>query len=136
MLIRNKLKLIEIEKVEPYGNLTGNDAVQLHDYLQNCIKDGRYCQIIDLKRVKEIDDIGANVFADFSNSPIYIALFNVKPEILENLIITGESENIKVFEESDCSKVVTFVEKDLLKKLTNPLTGKNHCENIKQMVAG
>jgi len=94
--------------------------IQLRDYLHNCINGGRYYQLIDLKRVMVVDEIGANVFTHFNYSRLYITIFNVKPEILNDLIIPKEAVNIKIFEEKDASKVASYVELEILNSLTNP----------------
>ncbi len=119
MIIRSKLEFIEIEKVEPFGNLTKNNAIQLHDYLLDCINQDRCCQVIDFKRVDKMDDIGANILTDFYNSKLYIALFNVKPEILTNLKIPVNTTNIKIFNENNSSNVVPLIKQDLLMNLQN-----------------
>lgn len=121
MILRSKLQFIEIEKVEPFGNLTKNNAMQLHDYLNVCIDEGRYCQLVDFKHVIEIDDIGVKIFAEFKDSKLYMALFNVKPKVLTSLKIPVNTRNIKIFNENDSVKVASLISQELLLNLTKPI---------------
>ncbi len=119
MLIKSKLQFIEIEKVELFNNLTGSGAAQLRDYLNDCVNEGRYCQLIDFKRVDDIDDVGANLLVGVNYLALFMALYNVKPKILESLKRLEPANNIKIFEESDYSKIVSSIKEYLLTNLAD-----------------
>ncbi len=103
----------EIEIVNILGELTGNNAIELQNHLHNCLHQGKYYQLINLKRMKRIDGLGMNILENYTSRGLQIRLFNVGTEIRWMLRISGKEGIFKIFNETNSEKAVSLFEEEI-----------------------
>lgn len=102
--------------IEISGELTGRCAIELQEYLFARLDEGKCYQIINLKHVKKIDGLGINILHKFVSRGMLIRLFNARTEIRSMIKLSGKEDSIKTYNETDCDKVVSLFEKELLEE--------------------
>lgn len=106
----------EIEIIEILGTLTDKDAIQLENFLYNCLYEGKYNVLIDLGLVRHIESRWISVLEYFMDRGLQIRLFNVKLKILRMLRMAGKDSFFKIYIERNCDKAISFFEKEILEK--------------------
>ena len=110
----------EIEVIELLGDLTGNGALELQNYLHTCLDQGKCFQLINLNKVKKIDGLGINILENFASRGLQIRLFNVGTEIRWMLRISGKEDLFNIYNETDSDKAVSlfeeYISKDTVKE--------------------
>lgn len=105
-----------VKIIEPLGELTGNGALELQNYLYTCLDEGKHNLLINLKHVKNIDSLGIIILEHFVNRGIHFRLFNAGTDIRSMLRISGKESILSIYNETDCDKVASLFEKEILGK--------------------
>ena len=106
----------KVQIIEVSSNLTGRGAIELQEYLLKRLDEGKLYQIINLKHVRKIDGLGINILHKLISRGMRICLFNVRTEIRGMIRLSGKDDLIKTYKETDCDKVVSKFEKEMLEE--------------------
>jgi anti-anti-sigma regulatory factor len=106
----------KIEIVEISNGLTGRGALQLEEFFCACLDEGKSHILINVENMKRIDGLGIYVLEYFLKRGMQIRLFNVDTEIQTMLDLSGKSNIIKPYNETDTDKALSLFEKEILKK--------------------
>ncbi len=91
----------KIEIVEISNGLTGRGALQLEEFLYNCLDECNGYILINLEKIKQIDGLGFNVLEYFLKRGMQIRIFNVETEIQTMLDLSGKRNIIKSYNETE-----------------------------------
>jgi anti-anti-sigma regulatory factor len=108
----------KIEIIEISGELTGREALQLEEYLYNCLDEcrGSCYKLINFKHTRKIDGLGIKVLEYFVNRGMRFTLFNVGADIQNMIRMSGKENVFKICEEKDFAKAVSLLEREILKE--------------------
>ncbi len=106
----------KVRIIKASGNLTGRDAIELHEYLLSRLDEGKLYQMINLKLVRKIDGLGINILHKCISRGMMICLYNVSTEIRGMIRLSGKDDLIKTYNETDHDKVLSKFEKEMLEE--------------------
>jgi anti-anti-sigma factor len=106
----------KIEVIEVKGDLTGRGAMELKEYLYSCLDESKCKYIINLKHARKINGLGISILVDLIRRGMQIRLFNISSEVRSMLRLSKKEDIIKVYNETDCDKVVSLFEKETLEE--------------------
>ncbi len=106
----------KIEIVEISNGLTGREALQLEEFLYNCLDECNGYILINLENIKKIDGLAFHILEYFLKRGIQIRIFNVETDIQTMLDLSGKRNTIMSYNETDTDKAVSLFEKEILKK--------------------
>ena len=121
-----KIKIVEI-----MSELTGGAAARLQESTYTCLDEGECYMLINLKHVRKIDGLGIRVLEQLINRGVHVRLFNVGEDVRWMLMVSGKDRLFKVYNETDCHKVVSMFEKEGLEEdQSNDVIRKRHYSRI------
>ncbi len=106
----------KIEIIEIIGTLTDKDAMQLENYLYTCLDKNKRYILIGLGLAKHVESLWFSVLEYFATRGLQIRLFNVKLNTLRILRTLRKDKSLKIYIETNCDKVVSFFEKEILEE--------------------
>lgn len=113
MIKTNKPIDKKIVIIAPIGSLSGSYALGFQDYLNDCLDEAKCFQLIDLKRLDNIDGLGIKALYDFMERGGQVRLFNVNHQI-RWMLEMGKGDNaITIYDESNIDLVVSMFEKEI-----------------------
>ncbi len=96
-----------------HGDLIGSSALELQEYLYDCLDRSRLYQLLDLKDSLGIDSLGIDILRDFISRGIKLRLFNVVPDVRMCIKMARRENEIKMYKETDIDKVIELFEDEI-----------------------
>ena len=105
-----------VDIVEFCGFLTEDTVVELKEYLNSCLENGKRNLLMDFKHVREIDREVIKVLGDFAGD-VKFRVFNAEENIRWQIRRSGRYDVFKkVYDGLDEGKAISLFEQDILEK--------------------